>query len=164
PIDGVANAFLRRPCPVAEFAFGLGRREEHMLLRHAQPVEREQRFSLGHMRYRFGEKCERVERRTRQAHARRRVPRKTRTPGQQLGERHVLPAENVALTDPARLKRRKMSSSDVVDVHDIETGIDKGWHASRRSLDDYAPGWRRAPVARADRRRWVDDDGRKPVR
>ncbi len=54
-----------------------------------------------------------------------------------------------------------MPGGDIVDMDEIEAGIDKGRHAARRRFDDDAAGRRRANVARADRRRWIDDDGRQ---
>ena len=56
-----------------------------------------------------------------------------------------------------------MARGDVVDVDEVQPGIDEGRHASGRGLDDDAAGRRRPHVARADRRRRVDDDGRQPV-
>ncbi len=55
-----------------------------------------------------------------------------------------------------------MALGDVVDMDDVEAGIDEGRHAARRRLDDHPSGRRRLHVARADRRRGIDDDGRQP--
>ena len=72
-------------------------------------------------------------------------------------------AEDIALADAAALERSEMARGDVVDVDKVQPGIDEGRHASGRRLNDDAPGRRRAHVARADRGRRVDDDGRQPV-
>ena len=48
-------------------------------------------------------------------------------------------------------------------MNEIEAGVDIGGHASARGLDEDAPGRGRAAVARADRRRGIDDDRRQPL-
>ena len=75
----------------------------------------------------------------------------------------VLAAEDVALADPPALERGEMAGGDVVDMDEVEPGVDEGGHAPRRRLDDDAAGRRRPHVARADRRRRIDDHGRQPV-
>ena len=87
-----------------------------------------------------------------------RLPTAPRNLGQDLGKRHVFAAENIALTDPPGFGRCEMTGGDVVDMHDIEPGVDKAWHMAARGFEDQPPGRRRLEVARADRRRRIDDD------
>src|ERR1051326_2649025 len=54
-----------------------------------------------------------------------------------------------------------MPERDILDMHDVEPGIDKPWHAAPRRLDDQAAGRRRLNVARTDRRRRIDNDSRQ---
>ena len=54
-----------------------------------------------------------------------------------------------------------MPDRDVVDMHDVEAGIDIARHAAARRLDDQPAGRRRLDVAGADRGRRVDDDRRQ---
>ena len=58
---------------------------------------------------------------------------------------------------------QRMAVGDVVDMNKIEPGVDEARHAAACRLDDDAAGGRRAHVARADRCRGIDDDGRQSV-
>ena len=78
-------------------------------------------------------------------------------------ERDIVAAEDIALADPPRCQRRQMARRDIVDMDEIEAGVDIGRHASARRLDENAPGRRRPRIARADRRRGIDDDRRKAL-
>ena len=40
-------------------------------------------------------------------------------PAKELVEHQILPAENIALTDPATFERRKMSCRNIIDMHDV---------------------------------------------
>ncbi len=82
---------------------------------------------------------------------------------QDRGERHVLAAEDVALAHLPLPLGQEMPCCHVVDMDEIEAGIDEGRHAAGRGLDDHAPGRRRPAVARADRRRGIDDHRRQAV-
>ena len=55
-----------------------------------------------------------------------------------------------------------MTLRDVIDVHDVEAGIDVGGQAARRRVRDHAARWRRLHVARADRSGGIDDHRRQP--
>ena len=50
----------------------------------------------------------------------------------------------------------------IVDMDQVETGIEKAGHAPARGFNDDAPGGSRLHVAGSDRRRWIDDHHRKP--
>ena len=75
----------------------------------------------------------------------------------------ILAAEDVVLADAALLQRQQMAPCHVVDMHEIEAGVDEGRHAAIRRLHDDAPGRRRLHVARPDRRRRADDHRGQPV-
>ena len=97
----------------------------------------------------------------RQAEARRSTAGQVSDPAKQCGQRHVRAAENIALADLASRQRRKVAICHVVDMHEIEAGIDEGRHAARRRFDNHAPCWCWTQVARADGGRGIDDDRRK---
>ena len=94
---------------------------------------------------------------------RRPPPDQPRDVGKHVGEEDVVAAKNVTLADSAAFKRGDVSGSDVIDMREIEPGVDKGRHASRCGLDDDAAGRRRPDVARTDRRRRVDDHRRQTI-
>ena len=54
-----------------------------------------------------------------------------------------------------------MPERDILDMHDVEPGIDKSRHPALRRLDNQAAGRRWLDVARSDRRGRVDDDSRQ---
>ena len=81
---------------------------------------------------------------------------------QQLAQRQVLAAQDVALADPPALQRQHMALRHVVDVHDVQPGIDIGRHPPGGGVADHPAGRRRLDVARADRGGRVDDHRRQP--
>ena len=48
----------------------------------------------------------------------------------------------------------------IVDMNDVQSGVDIGGHAAGRRFDDHAAGRRRFDVARPNRGRRIDDDNR----
>ena len=52
-----------------------------------------------------------------------------------------------------------MPVRDIVDMHEIEPGVDETRNTAGRRLDDDPPGWRRLLVAWSDRRRRMHDNG-----
>ena len=117
-------------------------------------------LKLRHALRRIGD---RVEHRPRQPQPRRPPSDEAGDVGEHIGKEDVLAAEDIALADPAALERGDVTRRDVIDMGEVQPGVDEGRHASRRGLDDDAACRRRPHVARADRRRRVDDDGRQPV-
>jgi hypothetical protein len=61
----------------------------------------------------------------------------------------------------AKPQRGKMPACDIVDMHEIEPGIDKTRNAARCRFDDDPACRRRFLVARPNRRRRTHDDGRQ---
>ena len=61
---------------------------------------------------------------------------------------------------PAR-EREQVARRDIINVHDVETGVDVGRHASRGGILHHAAGRGRLHVARAHRCGRVDDDHRR---
>src|SRR5581483_831065 len=55
PFDRVLDAGAIGPRAIAELALGLGGREEHLVLRHAQAVERQHRLATGDARHRLAD-------------------------------------------------------------------------------------------------------------
>jgi len=75
---------------------------------------------------------------------------------------YIFAAENVSLANPASVQRREMAGRRIVDVDEIEAGIDKAGHASAGGLHDDASCRRRLDVAGTDRGRRIDDHRRQP--
>ena len=83
--------------------------------------------------------------------------------GEHVGKEDVIAAEDIALADPAAVERGDVARRDVIDMGEVQPGVHEGGHAPRRGLDDDPASRRRPHVARTDRRRRIDDDGRQPV-
>ncbi len=56
-----------------------------------------------------------------------------------------------------------MSVRNVIDMHEVEAGVDKAGNTAARGLDDDSAGRRRLDVARPNRRRRIDDDGGQAI-
>ena len=75
------------------------------------------------------------------------------------------------ITAEQRLKRRRILNAlfelrafaHVIDMHQVEAGIDEGRQLAVRCLCDDAAGGRRLDVARADWRRWGDNHARQTL-
>src|SRR5947209_17456300 len=52
-----------------------------------------------------------------------------------------------------------MTVRDIVDMHEIEPGVDETRNMAGRRLDNDPPGWRRLLVAGSNRRRRMHDNG-----
>ena len=78
-------------------------------------------------------------------------PDKASDVGKHVAEENIVAAKNVTLADSPAFERGDMSGSDVVDMREIESGVDKSRHTARCGLDDDAAGRRRPDVARANR-------------
>ena len=82
---------------------------------------------------------------------------------QHVGKENVLASEDIALPDTPSLERSEMAGCDVVDVNEIEAGVDKSGHTPGRRLHDDPAGGRRPDVPRPDRRGRIDDDCRQAI-
>ena len=51
-------------------------------------------------------------------------------------QHHILIAENIMIAGLAKPQRGKMAACDIVDMHEIEPGIDKTRNAARCRFDD----------------------------
>ena len=101
PRDRVPHRGARRTRAVAEFGLGLRGREEHDLARHPQMIARHQRLDLGDAGETLEGECERVEHTAVEPDARRLAACLLGNEGEQVGQREVLRAEDVALADAA---------------------------------------------------------------
>src|SRR5690242_17103185 len=86
-----------------------------------------------------------------------------RNHSEDFSQRHILSSENVTLADAALLGRREMALGYIVDMDDVETGIDKGGHLAACGLYDEAPGRRRLDIARPHGGGRIDDHNRQPA-
>ena len=85
----------------------------------------------------------------RQTDARRPAADKLRYLRKNLPQSHVLAAQNVALAGVPALKRQQVARSDVVDMDDVEAGIDVGRRAPTSGVQDNLA----APSCRLRRKR-----------
>ncbi len=83
---------------------------------------------------------------------------------QDLAQCHVLAAENVALADAAAIERQQVARGDIVDVHDVESGVDVSRRPAAGGIEHDLTGGSRLDVSRPDRRRGVDDHDRHAAR
>ncbi len=125
------------------------------------PVYRRERLAPGHPRQRLGAGGERQRRPVRQLHQRRPPAGDPGDFDENVAKTEVLAAEDVAPADLPGLGGQQVAERDIVDMRDVEPGIDKDRHPAARRLDDDPPGRGRLDVARPDRGRRVDDDGRQ---
>ena len=56
--------------------------------------------------------------------------------GQHVGQPHILAAQDIQFPDPAALEGGEMPGGDVVDMDQVEGGVDIARHAARRGFDD----------------------------
>src|SRR5205807_3175107 len=71
----------------------------------------------------------------------------------------VLAAKDVSFADPAALEGEQMALGDIVDVSEVQAGVDEGRDPAARRVEEDAAGGGRLDVARADRRGRVADHG-----
>ena len=83
------------------------------------------------MRDRLRRQSQREQGRARKFYARRPAADHGGDFGKQVAERDIVAAEDIALADPARFQRRQMARRDIVDMNEIEAGVDIGGHAAR---------------------------------
>jgi CBS domain-containing protein len=77
-----------------------------------------------------------------------------------LFERQVLAAQNIALSRAPPVIREEMARGDIIDVHDVEPRIDVGRHAAGGGVEHHLTGGRRLHIAWTYGRRGIDDDHR----
>ena len=82
-------------------------------------------------------------------------------PGEDLSQRHILAPKDISLADPSLLGRGEVAFGYVIDMDDVEAGVDEGRHLAARGLDDQPAGRRRLDVAGSDGGGGVDDDDRQ---
>ena len=83
---------------------------------------------------RFGGLGDRNHRREREFQPRRPPADQPRDLGQHVGQQHVFAAENVALADGAASSASEMAGGDVVDMHEVQSGIEEAGHRARVRL------------------------------
>ena len=147
----------------AKIALRLGGGEKHMVLGHADAVTGREWIPSRKPRGRLGGVSDRNDHGARKAQPRRTAADHVGDFGQHIGQQHVLTAENVSLANHAALECGEVAFGDVIDVDEIESGIEKSGHTSARRFDDDAPGRRRLDVAGPDRRRGIDDHRRQRI-
>ncbi len=134
-----------------------------MVFRHVQRIDRQHRLLAGEVRDSFRAPGQRIERPARKPHARRLAAHQRTDHRQHLVQTHVLAAQDVILADAALAEREQMARRHIIDMHEVEPGIDEGRHAAIGRLHDDAPGRGRLDVARADRGGRADDHDGKPL-
>ena len=96
----------------------------------------------------------------RQPDARRASADQLRDGRQDVAQRHVLAAQNVALTDTPAVECQQVARRYVIDVYDVESGVDVSRRPTAGGIEHDLTRGRRLDVTRPDRRRGVDDHDR----
>src|SRR6202040_1887819 len=109
PADSVGNGLARRPRRVAELARRLFRAEIHLLSRHPNPVERDERLAPGNAGRQLRPDGDRKQHTVRDLEPGGAPADRLRHPGEDLSERHVLAPKNISLADPSVLGRGEMT-------------------------------------------------------
>src|ERR1700722_14077011 len=122
-----------------------------MMARHPQAIRRDERFDATKPRHELRSICEWIKHFPRQLERRSPPPDEPCDVGKHVAEEDVVAAKNVTLSDSPAFKRGEVPGCDVIDMREIESGVDKGRHAPQCGLDDDAAGRRRPNVARTDR-------------
>jgi hypothetical protein len=117
------------------------------VLRHAQSIDCQERLAARHLRHGFRRDSAGIEQRERQAKLGRLAPAHDRDLAKGLREQHILASENMMFAGLAKPQGGKMPACDIVDVHEIEPGIDKTRNAAGCRLDDDPPFAAQARVA-----------------
>src|SRR5260370_2480815 len=134
PADGVGNGLTRRSRCVTELARRLFRAEIHLFSRHPNPVERDEGVTPGNAGRQLRPDGDRKQHTVRDPEPGWATADRLRDLGEDLSQRHVLAPENISLTDPSLLGRGEMAFGDVIDMDDVEAGVDKSGHLSARRL------------------------------
>src|SRR6476661_9678207 len=150
PVDRFTNAFFGGFGFVAKLTFCLSRGEKHVLLCHAQAIQRNERLARCDPRHSFGGERNRVDWPTWQADAWGGAVHKPCDCAEQFEKRHILPAQNIALANASVPKRRDVPRRDTVHMHEIQACVDVGGHAARRRFNDHSAGGCRTQISRAD--------------
>src|SRR4029450_7745089 len=99
PGDRIRNAVTVGTRGIAKLPARLRIIEEHVVARHAQAVERQERLASGDEANALGERRQREQRRDRHTPARRRATDDARDLGQHVAQIDVLAAQDVALAE-----------------------------------------------------------------
>src|SRR5882757_2916865 len=162
PAHGVVEGKSRRPPLVSKLACRFRAGKKHVLTRHAHAFQRNPAAAACDSRDRLRNVSDGQHGRIRQADAGRLAAGELRDVAQYLLQRQVLAAENVAFAGAAVMKSHQVARCNVIDVHDIESGVDVRRHTAGSGVEHQLTGRCRLHVARPHRCRWVDDDGRRP--
>ena len=163
PSDRVGQALSIRPGCIAELPPRFRVVEKHMMARHTQAIDRDEGLGATNPRHRLRCIGGGIDGCPRDLQRGGPPPDKSGDVREHIGKKDVFSPENIALADPAAVKRGDVACGDVVNMGEIQPSVDETRHTSRRGLDDDPAGRSRPHVARADRCRRVDDNGRQPV-
>src|SRR5208283_2459426 len=130
PSQGVLEGLGIGSRLIAKITFGFGGTEEHPVFRHPQSVECQERFPPRHMRNSFRRDGTWVKQRAGQAKLGRLAAAHNRDLAKKLREQDILAAENIVVARLAVPQGGEMAACDIVDMHEIEPGIDKPRNAA----------------------------------
>src|SRR6516165_1149943 len=150
PEQRVRERACRWSPAVAQFARRPRAREVHVLAREAHRFDRNAGAAPGEPGECLRGVGDRQQRRVGQTDARWAAAREAADLHENLAQRHVLTAENVALTDAPALERQQVARGDIIDVHDVEAGVYIGGRPARGGVHDHLSGRRRLDIARPD--------------
>src|SRR5262249_9746681 len=124
PDERVLERRRRRPPAVAELARRLRAREIHALARHANGFDRDPRATASEPGERLAGVSQWQQRSVGHADARWRTAREAADLHQTLEQGHVLTAEDVPLPDSSALESAQVTRCNVIDMDDVEPGVD----------------------------------------
>ena len=105
-----------------------------------------------------------IDQRARQADTGRRSAADRGDHRQNFAQAQVLSAEDIAATNLAAVEGQQVTRGDVIDMHDVQPGIDVRRQAAGLRVAHDATGWGWLDVAGTDRGRRIDDYRRQIVR
>src|ERR1700722_13634454 len=142
PGDRVSKTLDIGPRNIAELAPRPGIVEEHMVTRHPQAVRRDKRLNAAQSCQELRSVSDGIKHCPRQLDCRRSSSDQPCDVGKHIAEEDVVAAKNVTLSDSPAFKRGDVSGRYVIDMREVQTGVDKSRHAPRCSLNDDTPGRR----------------------
>src|SRR5688572_10378980 len=152
PLDRIKKGLFRRSLREAEFGYGFGRIEEHLVFGHANSTYRRFRWFARKFRQGFAKVCGGECYSVGHFHFRRGNTSEFLKDGEGFLQRPVAfgVTEDVALPHPALFSGENVSDADVADVHPVESCVDVTGHLAIEVVDNDFAGRRRFYVARTN--------------
>src|SRR5262249_24816583 len=153
PFDLVTQSFHGGPRRIAELTARFLTREVHEFARHANAVYCQHGFAVtSKPRYTFPDVSYGCHEPVRQPNSRWPLPGKFGNSFENPLECPILASENIAFTDRSFFVSQQVTGRHIVDVDDIEPGIDISRHPARGRFDNHSTGRGRLDITGSERR------------